>query len=186
MGQLLSKVALTLLLLCAPVHAQSPLWDWGGTTATYARHFTAVPSICFIGQIFILDGGSFYYCSSQNVWTVLNASYDLNAMFANNPASGLVGLRYVAPRAFRSPAHTNGDPAPAASGTPSTLQKDFVWAKNGTAFCSFRFAAGASTATYQSCALTNFVAGDLITLTAPSPADTGIANIGLTLPGVLN
>ncbi len=186
MEKLLSKVALTLLLLSIPLCAQTALSDWGGTTATYARHYTATPGICFPGQIFINDTtGQMIFCNAGSTWTVLNATYDVHATYNSTPGASAVGVRFVTARAFNSPVHTNSTTSPAKALVAATAQTDFVWAKNGTPFCTMRFAGSATTSTYQSCSSTSFAVGDILTVTSPGSPDATLANVGLTLPGIL-
>lgn len=71
MGQLPRKIALLLLLLVPfPVFGQNALYDWTGTTASYARNYTSLPSICFPGQIFVSTSVApgFYYCNGSSAW----------------------------------------------------------------------------------------------------------------------
>jgi hypothetical protein len=189
MGQLSRKIALTVviaLLVSVVAAGQNALYDWGGTTAAYIRHSTVFPGTAFVGQIFLYETtGGLYYASSQGTWQLLGTQYDINVTFNSTPGASEVGIRYVAPRAFNSPVHTNSTTSPAKALVAATAQKDFVWAKNGTPFCTMRFAGSATTSTYQSCSSTSFAVGDILTLTAPASPDATLANIGLTLPGIL-
>jgi hypothetical protein len=44
-----------------------------------------------------------------------------------------------------------------------------------------QFAAGISTATFTAATATDFAAGDILTILAPNPADSTLADIGFSL-----
>ncbi len=70
------------------------------------------------------------------------------------------------------------------AGTAATAQTDFDLKKNGSSIGTVRFAAAGTTASYVSISASSWVAGDILTLVAPSSADATIADIWGTLVGV--
>jgi hypothetical protein len=67
--------------------------------------------------------------------------------------------------------------------TAATAQTDFDIQKNGASFGTMRFAASATTATFIAASSSSFVAGDDITVIAPTTPDATLADITLTLQG---
>jgi hypothetical protein len=70
-------------------------------------------------------------------------------------------------------------------GAAATATATFTIAKNGTAIGTMVFAAGAAGASFTMSTATAFSAGDVLTVTAPSPADATLANLAWTLSGML-
>jgi hypothetical protein len=66
----------------------------------------------------------------------------------------------------------------------SGSQPTFSLRKNGTQFATMQFSSGASTATFTAASDTDFAAGDVLTVIAPNPADSTLADIGFALAGV--
>jgi hypothetical protein len=81
------------------------------------------------------------------------------------------------------PSQTNGTNAFVKAGTAATAQTDFTMSKNGGAsFCTLRFAASGTEATFQAnCASKDFAAGDVLTVVAPSTQDSTLADIGFSI-----
>lgn len=114
-----------------------------------------------------------------------SAVYDVSAFVSDKPGVSAVVLRFVATRGLNFAAQTNGVSAYVVAGTAANAQADFVVSKNGTQFGTLRFAAAGTVATFQSWSSTNFSAGDVLTITAPSSQDSTLANIGLSLAVVV-
>lgn len=112
----------------------------------------------------------------------LGAPYDLGGTFPGQPTSGAIILRYPVPRAVRLQA---GFPSSkGVAGTAPSAAVTFTIRKNGTQFATMDFAAGTTTATFTAASDTDFAVGDVLTLVAPSPADTALADIGFALAGL--
>lgn len=107
--------------------------------------------------------------------------YDLACQITGAPASSAVVLRFIAPRAFTLSASGQRGTA----GTAATAQTDFIVAVNGTPKATLRFAAAGVTITVVGGTAATIAAGDIITITAPGSADATLADVGLTLAGVL-
>lgn len=112
----------------------------------------------------------------------IGAPYDLGGTFPGQPTSGAIILRYPVPRALRFQA---GFPSSkGVAGTTPSAAVTFTIRKNGTQFGTMDFAAGATTATFTAAVDTDFALGDVLTVVAPSPADTALADIGFALAGL--
>ena len=90
-------------------------------------------------------------------------------------------LRYIATGSFYIPAGLTGTVV--SEGTAATSTATFTLAKNGTTFGSIAIAYnGAVTLTAAS--QTNFIAGDVLTLTAPATPDPTLANVAIGIGAV--
>jgi hypothetical protein len=108
--------------------------------------------------------------------------YDILCGIAGKPSNSEVVLLFAAPRAFRIPANAAGSYLKA--GTAATGSSVFSIQKNGSQFLTATVAAAGTTATFAS-SQTDFAAGDLLKITAPSSADATLADIALTLATTL-
>jgi hypothetical protein len=171
--------------------------DQANTWSTGAQSFASATSLALptsAGAAPTSDGLIAYdttadmVVAGQSGATIQLSLYDVSGYVLSKPGASQVIVRFVAPRAFSLPTGTisNGTNATAKAGTAATAQADFTLSKNGgAAFCTLRWAASGTTATYQSCSATDFAAGDILTITAPSSQDSTLADIGITLPGKL-
>lgn len=107
--------------------------------------------------------------------------YDLGAFFPGKPAASQLMGRIAAVRAFDLPAGLVGSVA--SSGTASTAATSISLLKNGTAFGSVAFAAGATAATFSAASAVAFAIGDTLSIQAPATADATLADISITLTG---
>ena len=107
------------------------------------------------------------------------APYDIAFTVADKPIADATVLYIPLPRACSIP--TDATLSRASAGTAGTTSTStFSLRKNGTQFGTFSFAASATTATFTVTA-TSFVAGDVLSVTAPNPQNSTLANIGVTL-----
>lgn len=114
--------------------------------------------------------------------TGLGAPYDVGGTVAGQPTSAAVLLRYPFPRAVR---FYSGMPnSKGVVGTAPAAAVEFSIRKNGVQFATMNFAASATTATFTAASDTSFVAGDVLTVVSPSPADSAMADIGFALAGI--
>jgi hypothetical protein len=91
--------------------------------------------------------------------------------------------RYIFATPVTFPAGLGGSYGTA--GTAATSTATFSIAKNGTAIGTMVFAAGATAASFTMAAATTFMAGDVLTITAPATPDPILANLAWTLSGTL-
>jgi hypothetical protein len=131
-------------------------------------------------KLLYCDGTTFQIVAEVAVG--VSIPYDIGGTLAGVPTGGSVVLRYPIPRAVRFPsgmANSRG-----IAGTVSGATATFSIRKNGTQFATMQFAAGSSTPTFTAATLTDFAAGDVLTIIAPSPADSTLADIGFALAGI--
>jgi hypothetical protein len=93
--------------------------------------------------------------------------YDIGGTLAGVPTGGSVVLRYPVPRAVRFPAGMANSRG--VAGTTSGATATFSIRKNGTQFATMQFAAGVSTPSFTAATLTDFAAGDVLTIHRPKP-----------------
>lgn len=107
-----------------------------------------------------------------------SAPYDLARQVSGKPSTGALVLQLVAVRAFT----LSADLHRAISRVAATAQADFVIKKNSDTIGTIRFAAAGTVATIVSGVETSFVAGDVVTVTAPTQ-DATLEDIAFTLYG---
>lgn len=112
----------------------------------------------------------------------LGAPYDIGGTFPGQPESGVVILRYPLPRSVKFLSSLPNSKGVAATAPSAAVS--FSIRKGGVQFGTMDFASGANTATFAAASDTDFAAGDVLTLVAPSPADSALADIGFALAGL--
>lgn len=110
--------------------------------------------------------------------TWASTPYDLATFAAGLPAASATLFGFAVPRAMTIVASLVGSAARA--GTAATGSSVFSVNKNGAQIGTVTFAAAATTGTFAG-AGASFVAGDLITIVAPSSPDSTLADIAITL-----
>ena len=126
------------------------------------------------------NGTTLLPLAEQN--SVSSFPYDIGGSVAGSPGAGAILIRFPVPRAVRFPAALAGSQGVAAVTASATAV--FSIRKNGTEFATMQFAASASTATFTAATATDFAAGDILTIVAPNPADSTLADIGFSLSGL--
>jgi hypothetical protein len=133
-----------------------------------------------------MGGRKLFYGDGSTLQVVaeagLGAPYDVGGTFPGQPTSGAVILRYPLPRAVRFPATLSGSKG--VAGTAPAAAVSFSIRKNSIQFGTMDFAVGANTATFTAALDTDFAAGDVLTVIAPSPADSALADVGFALAGL--
>ncbi len=98
------------------------------------------------------------------------------------PSASLV-KNYVVTTPISIPA--NATNSAAASAVTATSVATFILRKNGVNFGTFSFAAGVKVATFNVPSATSFIAGDILSVVAPSTQDATLADVAHTITGVL-
>lgn len=172
--------------------------------ASFARFGPNDPSLfkyiypsSFVGQTIQvkLPGFNIFGQAMQSLAGLTPTSYTLtgdgavqgpayvSGSWVGSPGAGQVIQRYIFATPVTFPSGLGGSYGTA--GTAATAAATFTIAKNGTAVGTMDFAAGAASASFTMATATTFAAGDVLTVTAPSPADATLANLAWTLTGTL-
>jgi hypothetical protein len=109
--------------------------------------------------------------------------YDIASAIMGKPAGAAVVMRFVAVRAFTIPAGATGSIA--KTSTVATASTTFSLQKNGAAFGTMVFGAGAASGTFTVAAATSFAAGDVFTIVAPTTADATFGDCEFTIAATL-
>jgi hypothetical protein len=107
----------------------------------------------------------------------------VSGSWAGSPGAGQAVERYIFATPVTFPSGLGGSYGTA--GTAATATATFTIARNGTGAGTMVFAAGATSASFAMGAATLFAAGDVLTISAPTPADATLANLAWTLAGAL-
>ena len=142
------------------------------------------PSVCQIqGQPFSAatpaDGQVPQFTSGT--WTPTSPPYEVGVVMLGNPSAGATILQWVFARSVTFPAW----PASKAVLTvgPSGGGVTFGLNKNGSPIGTVNFAGSATTGTFTFSSPVTFAAGDVLTITAPSPQDPALLNPTINLVG---
>jgi hypothetical protein len=118
----------------------------------------------------------------RNVSANYDSSYDVVASFIGQPTNAALVFILTFTRNVSFQANWAGSEG--TVGTNPTATATYTIFKNGTSIGTIVISpAGAFTFASSGGAAFSFVAGDRLTITAPSPADASLANIGITLAG---
>ncbi len=169
--------------ITVPAHAKLILIE-NDTTGGFALNIQ-LPS----GAAIAFNSGDLklLYCDGSTLRTVAYVAassgnpYDIGCSVAGAPAASATLLRYPMPRAVTFPAGMANSKA--VANTAATASATFSLKKNGTQFGTFAFAAAGTSATFAAASATSFAAGDILTIVAPSTADTTLADLGVALAG---
>lgn len=131
-------------------------------------------------KLLYCDGVTFQIIAETSAG--LSIPYDIGGTLGGIPTGGSIILRYPLPRAIRFPAGLSNSQG--VAGTASGATATFSIRKNGTQFATMQFAAGISTATFTAATATDFAAGDVLTIIAPSPADSTLSDVGFSLAAI--
>ncbi len=149
--------------------------------------FTLPTNTSLIGQTVYFKFQSFnlYGAAPQDISTCTAFPYTVTGLGSQVPftiqasAAGTLSanqsvLRYIATGSFFIPAGLAGTVA--SEGTAATNTATFTVAKNSTGFGTIAIAPS-GTVTLTAASQTNFIAGDVLTLTAPATPDATLANV---------
>lgn len=152
----------------------------GFTVSVKTPSGTAVSFAVGDRKLLYCDGATFQIVAET--YTGVSIPYDIGGTLGGIPTGGSIILRYPLPRAVRFP--TGLPNSQGVAGTASGATATFSVRKNGTQFATMQFAAGISTATFTAATATDFAAGDVLTIIAPSPADSTLSDIGFSLAAI--
>lgn len=110
--------------------------------------------------------------------------YDIAGGCIGRPAASGMMLNFVSTQAWSVPASGVGCYLKAQ--TAATSSTVFTMYKNGSSFGTATVAGAGTSATFSGFSLTTFAAGDVLTIKAPASQDTTIADIAVTIKGVLS
>ncbi len=162
---------------------RKPFMIENATTGNYA---VTVKTAAGTGVSIPAGGRKLLYGDGTNIVLVaeamVNAPYDVGGSLPGQPAAGATILRYPMPRAVRFP--TGMANSRAIVNTAPAAAVAFSLRKNAAQFGTLNFAASATTATFTAASDTDFAAGDVLTIIAPAPADSALADLGLSLAGI--
>lgn len=106
------------------------------------------------------------------------SNFDISGFFAGKPGTSAVVLEFVATRAFNlAAAFANSK---AVLGTAATGSTVLTVNKNGSSIGTITFSASGTVGAFAAATATEFAAGDILSVVAPSSADSSAANIGIT------
>lgn len=108
------------------------------------------------------------------------AAYDVSLYVQGTMTNSELVLRLEAGRDFTIPAGATGSQA--SAGVASTGNVSFDLLKNGVSFGTVTFNVSA-TGSFTVASDTSFLAGDVLTITAPATADSTLADVSITLAG---
>ena len=106
-------------------------------------------------------------------------SHEVAQYIAGKPGGGATILRHVLTRAARL--DVSGGPSRAVAGIAPDAAATFDLHKNGAGIGVFTFATDATTATFTVTSTVDFAAGDVLSITAPSPQDALLEDVAITL-----
>lgn len=137
-------------------------------------------------QVYVQDEDTFYVFNGS-AWLAAGdasgGSYDLGGGIGGKPSAGEEIFRLPMVRAVDFPDDLAGSRGSAGT-TGTSTSSVFSIKKNGTQFATMTFAAGAATATFATgSAAESFAAGDVLTIVAPDPANSTLADVSFMLKG---
>ena len=102
------------------------------------------------------------------------------------PGASAKVLLHITSQAFTIPATPTGTPCYGYADIAATAITDFDIQKNGVSVGTMSFAATANTATFTFASPVSMVAGDRLAVIAPATPDATLADVYLTIHGILN
>lgn len=124
------------------------------------------------GKVFACVGGT---------W-VNRSTYNMVFFFPDRMSNGQTLARVIVPRAFTVPQNCSGSLA--GPGTNATGTTVVTVKRNGSTFASISIATS-GTATWTCSSATTLAVGDVLTVVGPATADATMADLSITLAGVL-
>lgn len=109
--------------------------------------------------------------------------FDIENFINGKPAASQIVNRYIAVRNYTLP--INAANSQFRSGTAASATATFLLQKNGVNIGTVSFAAAGTTGVFSVAAAVAFAAGDVLSIVAPAVQDAALADLTLTLQGVL-
>jgi hypothetical protein len=119
--------------------------------------------------------------SAINTLDTAAGLYALGLTYDGSPGTGEVILRHPAPIAFNLPISLTNSQFYAATAANATAT--FTLKKNGASIGTIQFATGATSGTATFSTGVAFAVSDKLTMEAPSPADSTLADLGFSIKG---
>jgi hypothetical protein len=131
-------------------------------------------------------GRAILYCDGADVVlvadsTAVGAPYDVGGSVGGQPDAGETILRYPFPRAVSFAAGLPGSRG--VAGTAPAADATLDLRRNAVSFGTMTFAAASTTATFAVPSEVSFAAGDVLTVVAPTPQDSALADLGFSFAG---
>lgn len=141
------------------------------------------------------DGGSitdpvlFVKLSNSNSWSSAirirgaqgGQRYEVTNFDSDTPGSAEVIFELIFTQSVTFPSGFSGSRAKAS--TAATALSVYTIKKNGSSIGTLTFASSGTTGTFAMASSTTFAAGDILRISAPSPADATLAGVKLNLVG---
>lgn len=127
------------------------------------------------------------YVYNNNIWNVVagtNAPYIVGGTIIGHPAAGGVIIRIKFSIAVTFPSGLTDSTF--IAGTAANGSSVFTINKNGGSIGTMTFAGSATAATFSFSAQVSFAINDIMTIVAPNPQDSTLADLGLSLLGTRN
>lgn len=115
---------------------------------------------------------------------VTQPPYDVGGSFSGQPDAAQVILRYPMPRPVTFPAGMTNSQGVLGTAPSDGTQAQFSLKKGGVEFGTMTFGTGETTAAFAAASATSFSAGDVLTVVAPSPADSTLEDVGFSVVGI--
>ena len=155
--------------------------DGGGAGGSYTLPIANVSSL---GGIFVPNSGGLTLTSSGalSAYTVVTTTpYDISIFLESTMVASETVLRYVAPRPFAVASGAPLSQAKALTGAASDTTLNLN--KNGSSFATLVWSSTATNGAYTMTSAASFAAGDILSITGPSPVDPSLADIAITIAG---
>lgn len=147
--------------------------DASGTTVVIPPKVTA-----FILQ----DHDDLIALGMFNTTLGMQVPYDIGAFIPGSPADEALVMQYVAPRSINFPDDFAGSVGECAVNPSSTAVFDVL--KNGSSIGSVSISTGGAFTFSTTGGAVSLVAGDILSMTAPSPDDATLADISIVFKGL--
>lgn len=130
---------------------------------------------------YVYAGGAWVANGSGGGGSAPAQPFDLTAFYPGVPPASALVTRVPVARAVTFPSGLTGSIGKASAA--ATAPTVFSVRKNGASVGTITFAAGATSATFSAASAITLAVGDLVSIHAPSTADSTLADVGIVLAG---